>query len=63
MPQGEKIVKVLAGGIHSAALTESGNLYTWGCGSNGRLGHPDFEGHTYLYKESQPKLVEGLQNV
>ena len=63
VPEGEKVVKVLAGGIHSAALTNSGRLYTWGCGSNGRLGHPDFKGHVYLYKESYPKLLQVLANV
>ncbi|KAH3765907.1 ADP ribosylation factor 1 [Pelomyxa schiedti] len=29
------------GGKHSAALTKDGNLYTWGCGSMGQLGHGD----------------------
>ncbi|CDW75988.1 UNKNOWN [Stylonychia lemnae] len=53
-----KAKKVLCAGIHSGLLTEDGKLYTFGCGSDGRLGHPDYEGSTYLYKESIPKLVE-----
>jgi len=54
----EKVVHVVSGGIHSAAITESGSLLTFGSGSDGRLGHPEYEGHTYLYKESLPKVVE-----
>jgi alpha-tubulin suppressor-like RCC1 family protein len=46
------IKKVICGGIHSAILSENGQLYTFGCGSNGRLGHPEFKGFVYLYKES-----------
>ena len=57
---GDKVVKVISGGIHASLLTESGQLYTFGCGSDGRLGHPDYEGYNYLYKESKPKLVEAL---
>ncbi len=50
----------MSGGIHSALLTTEGQLYTWGCGSDGRLGHPEYEGYVYLYKESRPKLVEAF---
>ncbi len=35
----KNVVRVAAGGSHSAAVTESGQLYTWGKGSYGRLGH------------------------
>ena len=55
--------KLVCGGIHSAILTETGFVYSFGCGSDGRLGHPEYVGHTYLYKESRPKLIESLQNV
>ena len=41
----EGVVKLAAGGIHSAALDKEGKVYTWGCGSDGRLGHPGAEGH------------------
>ena len=39
---------VCAGGIHSSAVTVDGGVFTWGCGSDGRLGHPEAEGHRYL---------------
>ena len=60
MPNGKTVKKVACAGIHSAILTTEGELYTFGCGSDGRLGHPEYEGYVYLYKESQPKKVEAL---
>lgn len=36
---GKGVVYLAAGGNHCAAITEDGNLYTWGRGSYGRLGH------------------------
>lgn len=48
----------ISGGIHSAILMENGELRTFGCGSDGRLGHPDIGTHKYLYKEKDPKKVE-----
>ena len=45
------------------ALTADGDVYSWGCGSDGRLGHKEFEGHTYLYKEAAPKKIEALSHV
>jgi alpha-tubulin suppressor-like RCC1 family protein len=39
-------------------LATDGTLLTWGCGSDGRLGHPEYEGFVYLYKESHPKQVD-----
>ena len=59
----QKVKKLVCGGIHTAFLTEQGRLFTFGCGSDGRLGHPEYVGHTYLYKESRPKLVESLSVV
>lgn len=49
------------GGIHSLALDFNNNLYSWGCGSDGRLGHPEGEGYVYLYKEKKPKVIEKLR--
>ena len=36
---GARIIAATAGFGHSAALTEDGELWTWGSGDNGRLGH------------------------
>lgn len=60
---GDPVVQVAAGGIHSAALTRSGAVFTWGCGSDGRLGHPECKGHRYLYKEDTPRRVDGIKQV
>jgi len=51
---GEAIVRIAAGGFHSAALTSSGALYTWGAGGGGGLGHGDAR------TKRRPHLVEGL---
>ena len=32
------IIQVAAGGLHSAALTDDGYVYTWGCNDDGALG-------------------------
>ncbi|CAH1964040.1 unnamed protein product [Acanthoscelides obtectus] len=52
--QGYEIVDIACGGAHSAAITASGDLYTWGKGRYGRLGHGDSE------DQLKPKLVEAL---
>ncbi len=61
LPEGAastQVAKVVCGGIHGSLITQDGGLYTWGCGSDGRLGHPEYEGFVYLYKESHAKKVE-----
>ena len=35
------VILVSAGGMFSCAVTEDGSLYTWGCNSEGQLGHGD----------------------
>ncbi|XP_054270101.1 E3 ubiquitin-protein ligase HERC2 isoform X2 [Macrosteles quadrilineatus] len=52
--RGKEIVNIACGGSHSAAITVHGELYTWGKGRYGRLGHGDTE-DKYV-----PKLVEAL---
>ncbi|XP_076028585.1 E3 ubiquitin-protein ligase HERC2 isoform X2 [Oratosquilla oratoria] len=52
--QGKGVVEIACGGAHSAAITASGELYTWGKGRYGRLGHGDSE------DQLRPKLVEAL---
>nr|XP_056721744.1 RCC1 domain-containing protein 1 [Euleptes europaea] len=39
MPQGTDVSKVSCGSRHTAALTRTGDLYTWGWGKYGQLGH------------------------
>ena len=51
---------IAAGGIHSSALSVDGRVFTWGCGSDGRLGHAESAGHRYLYREDRPRPVDAL---
>jgi RCC1 and BTB domain-containing protein len=52
--QGKYITAIACGWHHTAALTDSGQLYTWGSGEYGRLGHGDES------RQNAPKVVEGL---
>lgn len=45
-------VQVSAGLYHTLAVTDTGQLYSWGRGENGRLGHGD------LLTRFRPKLIE-----
>ena len=56
----QKVILVSCGGIHSAAMSEEGCVFTWGCGSDGRLGHPEAKGHRYLFRSDVPRVVEGI---
>ena len=60
--EGESVTEVACGGIHSAAVTREGSVFTWGCGSDGRLGHPEAKGHRYLFRSDVPRKVESLPN-
>lgn len=55
---GLRVQKLVCGGIHNQALTTDHQIYSWGCGSDGRLGHPESDGHRYLYKEETPRRVQ-----
>jgi len=44
------------------SAVSAGSLFTWGCGSDGRLGHPEVEGHRYLFKEPVPRKVDTLED-
>ena len=48
------ILDIAAGGSHSAAIGEHGELYTWGKGRYGRLGHGDGE------EQLRPKVINEL---
>jgi len=51
---GQVVCQVTCGSYHTAAVTGNGDLYTWGGGMYGKLGHGNESGH------SNPKRVEGL---
>jgi alpha-tubulin suppressor-like RCC1 family protein len=40
-----KIKQLSCGSRHALALSESGDVFSWGCGDSGRLGHGDNESH------------------
>ena len=53
--QGNKVVKISCGSTYSAAITAQGELYTWGKGNYGRLGHGSSE------DQSKPLVVTALK--
>lgn len=55
---GLTVKQLVCGGIHNQVITSNDQVYSWGCGSDGRLGHPESDGHRYLYKEEEPRQVE-----
>mmetsp|Transcript_15910 Transcript_15910/g.19420 ORF Transcript_15910/g.19420 Transcript_15910/m.19420 type:complete len:606 (+) Transcript_15910:599-2416(+) len=54
---GLHIAQIACGSRHTAVVTSSGKLYTWGDKENGVAGHGDVEGYQYT-----PKLLEKLSN-
>ncbi|KAL5983207.1 hypothetical protein ACLOJK_017291 [Asimina triloba] len=54
--KGELVKEISSGSYHVAVLTAKGNVYTWGMGSNGRLGLGDIE------DRNSPSLVEALKD-
>ncbi|OQR92398.1 regulator of chromosome condensation (RCC1)-like protein [Achlya hypogyna] len=48
----QQIVRVGCGGLHTAAVTKDGNVYTWGCNDDGALGRTG--------DENFPGLVTGF---
>lgn len=53
---GKRVVQISACGFHSAAITDTHELYTWGEGKFGRLGHnSERNAHT-------PQQVESMIN-
>lgn len=58
-----RVTKVSAGGIHSNILNDKGEVLSFGCGSNGRLGHAESKEYVYLYREGIPKAIESLKGV
>ena len=55
--QGKHVKEVACGSGHSAAITTNGELYTWGQGDHGRLGHGD------TANQLRPKQVLGTEDM
>ncbi len=55
--RGAKAVQVACGARHTVVLTDKAEVYTWGFGAEGRLGHGDEE------DQRLPKRVEALQGL
>jgi len=55
--RGVRVKAVAAGGYHSLALSDHGEVYSFGHGGYGQLGHGDQE------HQPTPKLIEGLRGV
>ncbi|KAI3816471.1 hypothetical protein L1987_16169 [Smallanthus sonchifolius] len=53
---GEFVEEIACGAFHAAVLTSRSEIFTWGMGANGRLGHGDFE------DRKTPTLVESLKD-
>ncbi|KAK4795033.1 hypothetical protein SAY86_013027 [Trapa natans] len=53
---GEFVEDISCGAFHVAVLTSRSEVYTWGKGANGRLGHGDVE------DKNVPTLVEALKD-
>ncbi|XP_015887888.3 PH, RCC1 and FYVE domains-containing protein 1 isoform X1 [Ziziphus jujuba] len=53
---GEFVEEISCGAYHVAVLTSRSEVFTWGRGSNGRLGHGDIE------DRKTPTLVEALRD-
>lgn len=55
--QGSSIKLISASKFHSVAVTGRGELYTWGFGRGGRLGHPEFDIHSGQAAVITPRQV------
>ncbi|RLN00500.1 uncharacterized protein C2845_PM06G09560 [Panicum miliaceum] len=53
---GEHVLQIACGSYHVAVLTSRSEVFTWGKGANGRLGHGDIE------DRKVPTLVEALKD-
>ncbi|KAL8511301.1 hypothetical protein ACS0TY_017924 [Phlomoides rotata] len=51
-----RLVQIASGGYHSLALTDTGEVLSWGHGGNGQLGHAS------LHSRKVPEPVEALTN-
>ncbi len=56
MPLDQPIREVSCGGLHTAAVTDAGRVYTWGDGRADQLGHL----HEGFSNQQTPRLVDSL---
>lgn len=56
LPAGKKVVDIAVGSTHCLALTDDGEVHSWG--SNDKLQHFD----TLFYNKKQPKALPGLNS-
>ena len=61
--QSGSVRQLAASKFHSMALTREDEVYTWGWGLGGRLGHPEKELHGENGAQIFPRLVKGLAAV
>ncbi|PAN46224.1 hypothetical protein PAHAL_9G171000 [Panicum hallii] len=59
-PEQVKIVRVSCGEYHTAAISENGEVYTWGLGSMGQLGHCSLQSGD---KELIPRRIVALDRI
>jgi alpha-tubulin suppressor-like RCC1 family protein len=52
--QNKNILRVACGGLHSAAITQDGEVFTWGCNDDGALGRGG--------EENLPAKVNGFES-
>ncbi|KAL5145968.1 Ultraviolet-B receptor UVR8 [Glycine soja] len=53
-PHDQKVVQISCGWRHTIAVTEKENVFSWGRGTNGQLGHGD------TVDRNSPKIIEAL---
>ena len=56
-PPGTRVAKVVAGADHSLALSESGDVFSWGANANGQLG---VRSGARIHSSGSPSRVSGL---
>eukprot|EP00249_Psilotum_nudum_P015111 c25173_g1_i1 orf=392-1846(-) len=59
-PENVQIIQVACGDYHTAAISDIGDVYTWGLGYMGQLGHRSLQSPN---KEVLPRRVVGLEAV
>ncbi|KAH7654723.1 Regulator of chromosome condensation 1/beta-lactamase-inhibitor protein II [Dioscorea alata] len=61
-----KVSKVALGSEHSIAITDEGEVLSWGAGGSGRLGHghqSSFLGFSMISSEYTPRLIKNFEGM